>query len=342
MVSAHHCFAYHISYTKGKFLEHQNNLWPLWETVDPSDSILDPPVLHDLCKAEKRTQDALYAAGLCGGCAGGGCLPPISFVTFARVLIGDRDGSMDCDVLSEAWTAILPAVKSHLPSVVSNLRDNIRSEPKVVDFSDPYSVVALLLDSGYGIDGNENIRYTSSIFATAYSGKHVNELFALRDKLDRAESSSYIRGSFDTAGEDFNKLVTDPLLISDMRLVAVSLVVTIFAIMIHTGSGWLTTVGLFQIALSFPLAYLFYTVVLGFDFFPFLNFIGVFVVFAIGADDIFVAADKWKNARIEAPDTSTVEVATVALPSAAKGMFLTTVSCWSSVAHVGTQHMFHR
>ena len=79
-----------------------------------------------------------------------------------------------------------------------------------------------------------------------------------------------------------------------------------------------------------------------FSSFPFLNFIGVFVVFAIGADDIFVAVDKWKNARIEAPNTSTVEVATVALPSAAKGMFLTTVSCWSSVAHVGTQHMFHR
>jgi hypothetical protein len=33
-------------------------------------------------------------------------------------------------------------------------------------------------------------------------------------------------------------------------------------------------------------------VIFRFEFFPFLNFLGVYVVFAIGADDVFVACDK--------------------------------------------------
>ena len=50
--------------------------------------------------------------------------------------------------------------------------------------------------------------------------------------------------------------------------------------------------GLAQIVLSFPVAFFFYTFIVGLDFFPFLNFIGIFVLFALGADDVFVAG-KW-------------------------------------------------
>jgi len=74
------------------------------------------------------------------------------------------------------------------------------------------------------------------------------------------------------------------------------------------------------------LAYFFYYFVVGLQFFPFLNFIGVFVVAALGADDVFVAVDKWKNARIDHPDATTEEVASIALPDAAGAMFLTTIT----------------
>jgi hypothetical protein len=58
---------------------------------------------------------------------------------------------------------------------------------------------------------------------------------------------------------------------------------------------------------------------------PFLNFIAVFVLFALGADDVFVAVDKWKNARIDHRDASTEQIAIVALPDAAASMFQTSV-----------------
>lgn len=55
-----------------------------------------------------------------------------------------------------------------------------------------------------------------------------------------------------------------------------------------------------------------------------MNFIGIFVAAALGADYIFVTVDKWKNARLENQSGSTEDVAAVALPSAASAMLLTT------------------
>ena len=60
---------------------------------------------------------------------------------------------------------------------------------------------------------------------------------------------------------------------------------TVVAMVVHTKSPFLTLMGLFQIVLSFPLAYFVYYFVCGLVFFPFLNFIGIFVVFALGAGE---------------------------------------------------------
>ena len=67
-----------------------------------------------------------------------------------------------------------------------------------------------------------------------------------------------------------------------MALAVGSAGVTMIAMLIHTKSPFLTLMGLFQILLSFPLAYFVYYFIGGLAFFPFLNFIGIFVVFALG------------------------------------------------------------
>jgi predicted RND superfamily exporter protein len=104
--------------------------------------------------------------------------------------------------------------------------------------------------------------------------------------------------------------------------------------LVHTRSIWISIVGLIQIILSFPLAYFVYTFIARLDFFPFLNFIGVFVLFALGSDDVFVAMDKWKNARIDNRNGSVEDIAAVALPDAAAAMFLTSIT--TSVAFFST------
>jgi hypothetical protein len=52
----------------------------------------------------------------------------------------------------------------------------------------------------------------------------------------------------------------------------------------------------------------------------------VFVVFALGADDVFVAVDKWKNARRHLPNGTTQDIARFALPEATGAMFLTSIT----------------
>jgi hypothetical protein len=113
---------------------------------------------------------------------------------------------------------------------------------------------------------------------------------------------------------------------SDMILAMGSGAITTLAIIAHTRSPWISLIGLVQIIMSFPLAYFVYTFIGQLEFFPFLNFMGVFVVFALGAHDIFVSTDKWKNARIDNATGTTEDIAGKALPDSAGAMFLTSVS----------------
>ena len=110
-----------------------------------------------------------------------------------------------------------------------------------------------------------------------------------------------------------------------MKALAIAaMAITFIAMMIHTKSPWLTLMGILQIIYSIPLSYFVYVFIARLSFFPFLNFIGVFVAAALGADDLFVAVDKFKNARIQNPLGSTEDIAAVAFPDAASAMLLTT------------------
>jgi hypothetical protein len=68
--------------------------------------------------------------------------------------------------------------------------------------------------------------------------------------------------------------------------------------------------------------------------------LGIFVVFALGAGDIFVAIDKWKNARIAHPHNSTEYVAAIAFPDALVAMFLTTLT--TAIAFFATGTFFEQ
>lgn len=109
----------------------------------------------------------------------------------------------------------------------------------------------------------------------------------------------------------------------------------IVAITVFTGSLWLVCVGLLQIILAIPLAYAIYRFIFGLKFFSLLNLIGFFVSAALGADDLFVAVEKFKQVRFRLGNAaSTEDVSMIALPEAAFGMFLTTAT--TSVAFFAT------
>ena len=66
-------------------------------------------------------------------------------------------------------------------------------------------------------------------------------------------------------------------------------------IQFHSGSNWVAAAGLFQILGAFGAGFTFYEVLLWRPFFPFLNLMSLPLVMGIGADDIFVYVDAWRQ-----------------------------------------------
>ena len=297
-------------------LTENTHLWPVWKTQKKDVSALSPQVIHDICVAEENTQKILEDKGLCFGCEQG-CLPPYSIVLYARLLT-PGGLSMTCSELLDAWGAYEESVQEMWTTCVSDIKNTYSADNPELPESCQYGFSPALIDEKF--DETSFLAYTSSIFATTY--EDVEILFDDVDKFDRG--SSLIKGAYDSQYEDFINIHLDNMLTRDMSLAMGSAVVVAIAIMIHTRSPFITMMGLLQIIFSFPLAYFVYKLVAGLVFFPFLNFIGVCGIFALGADDVFVAVDKWKNARLEHPKATTEHIAAIALPDAAGAMLLTT------------------
>jgi len=293
----------------------ETRLWPVWKVKDSSDtSLLGFNALSDLCLAEEKTQKVLEDNNLCLGCEEG-CLPPFSLVLYTRMTLeGGMD--MDCNELAQAWTEYATAdLQSELVQCVSDMEEEDKPE------SCPPYFTSALVDAHFASSGT--LSYTSSIFATKHKTDDIVKMYDLNGKFGKG-SASTIEGKYDTQDQSFGEEFANASIGTDMILAMASGIITMVAIYIHTRSGLLTAVGIAQIVLSFPLAFFVYKFLGQLDFFPFLNFIGVFVVFALGADDVFVAVDKWKNARILHPTAPVSQIAAHALPDAADAMLLTT------------------
>lgn len=82
---------------------------------------------------------------------------------------------------------------------------------------------------------------------------------------------------------------------------------------VHTGSWFLALMGMLQILLSLPVSYFIYGVLGGVRFFSGLHVLVLFVILGVGADDIFVLVDAWKQS------TEVIESAEIKMKSEDKG-----------------------
>jgi len=281
-------------------------------------------VIKDICNAEETTQTVLDENDLCVRCDDGKCLPPYSVVSFARFAVQDYSFELSCGDLAVEWVKHKRAVDIEMQMLqcVKDLKSSEKSIelPASCPLGFSPSMVSQNFDSFVNAGGIGR-EYTSTVFATLREPK---KLYKQNSKFDRGNGS--IVGMYDTTGKDFQYIHAKESIGSDLALAAGSAIITAIAILIHTRSLMITLVGLLQICLSFPLAYFAYRLAAQLVFFPFLNFIGIFVAFALGADDLFVAVDKWKNARHDNRLASVEEVALVAIPDAASAMFLTSIT----------------
>ena len=69
----------------------------------------------------------------------------------------------------------------------------------------------------------------------------------------------------------------------------------------HTRSAVLGILGILQVLLSFPMAFFLYRLVFQIQHFGTLQILAIYVILGIGADDIFVFYDAWKQAALLPP-----------------------------------------
>ena len=94
------------------------------------------------------------------------------------------------------------------------------------------------------------------------------------------------------------------VLYTDVAFVGISLVLVAVVLVVQTGSVFVMLAGIFEILVSFPIAAFVWFGIFQQKGITTLMFIGVFVILGIGADDIFVFVDAWKQSALEGPSIS--------------------------------------
>jgi len=163
---------------------------------------------------------------------------------------------------------------------------------------------ASALNAGFGTDASgDAVTTTAALFALdggAYD-RVIEWLAGVYGSGGLDVGRGDVAVAYDTVDGGLKEAIVDEALGSDMLLSVVAVLIIAALMWAHTGSAFLTLAGLLQVSLSFPSAVFLVTMAYRVTFFPFLNFIGVFVIAGIGADDCFVMFDKWAQAAARAP-----------------------------------------
>ena len=189
---------------------------------------------------------------------------------------------------------------------------------------------ASALNAGFGTDAlGDALTTTAALFALdggAYD-RVIEWLAGVYGSGGLDVGRGDVAVAYDTVDGGLKEAIVDEALGSDMLLSVVAVLIIAALMWAHTGSVFLTLAGLLQVSLSFPSAVFLVTMAYRVTFFPFLNFIGVFVIAGIGADDCFVMFDKWAQAAARAPPgADALRVADACYWEATWAMFLTSLT----------------
>jgi hypothetical protein len=89
---------------------------------------------------------------------------------------------------------------------------------------------------------------------------------------------------------------------ADAALSVFSVVLVFIYVWVVTGSGFLAVVGMSEILLSLPIAWFILRVILQVKYFAGLNLLCIFIVCAVGEDDIFVFMDAYVQSQFKGPN----------------------------------------
>lgn len=174
--------------------------------------------------------------------------------------------------------------------------------------------VAFFLDKNFNVS-NPVSQYSRSMF---YWGKLLNgtkdseesrdktKEFILQNLLDKwniisaEDHNSYVETLFFMGVLIFDIIIK--ILVTDATLAIASFVAVFFYLRLMLGSWFLTAIGMFEIFMSLPLSWFVFSYIFQIKYFGILNVLCLFIVMAIGADDIFVFMDAYKQSASKGPE----------------------------------------
>jgi hypothetical protein len=149
-----------------------------------------------------------------------------------------------------------------------------------------------------------------------------DEAIALAPLLSTIELS----WSASTEHESVATAEQNAVVITDSLIVIAALGIVLVLLVLQLRVAFTAVLGWLQILLCFPIAFSLYYGVVGVGWFGTLNFISLFVIFGIGADDVFVFAAAWRTSLLHCAESDLVGRMRHALPHAAGSMFATSAT----------------
>lgn len=117
------------------------------------------------------------------------------------------------------------------------------------------------------------------------------------------------------------------IVLRDLAFSVLAIVLVFIVIWLHTSSFFLALVAMVQIFLSFPITFVIYHFVFRQLYFAALQILSIFLLLGIGADDVFVFTDAWKQATIVlGPDVDLLTRMTWTYRRAVRAMTVTSLT----------------
>eukprot|EP01050_Picozoa_sp_SAG11_P004863 SAG11_NODE_322_length_10757_cov_2.841809_4_plen_494_part_00 len=326
----------------------RNNLLFLYETKDLT-NIFTPENIQSICRVEAvLLEDPAYISSFCRlayaddtADSATSCAQPMGSV--ASAFYGD--GRADCPLLD---TAVVSAVASQIsdPAFIAStgfflgsdvldnsgglavgqtarLRSNINLGSPLEGFSDPDP----------RRDDPQQVEHYQPFWEDMKQKIFTHfgmEDYVLDVQPAEGNVNVYYWGGRMGASE-FDDTVSSDLLYS-----LGSILIVLCFLVFHTGSFFLGGFGMLQILMSMPTSLFIYRTICGVDFLTQLHVLSVYLVLGIGADDLFVFFDAWRQSGYAPPAISGSLLTRLdyAYKRAAGAMF--TTSFTTAVAFIAT------
>ena len=161
-----------------------------------------------------------------------------------------------------------------------------------------YKIMHYMVDKGFlPINQTDNPRLENAI--SFFGQEHENFIEYYTKKLEKSNMKNdfvEIAGIYFPRGK---ALAFDRFVVEDMFYFVIAGVVILVMMLLYLQSLTLVMATFLNIIFSFSFSYFLYFVIFRFKFFPFLNLITFILLIAIGADDVFIIHDTWKQTQFE-------------------------------------------